>query len=175
MFTIITPASSANIGPGFDSMGVALGRYLKLHVKEADSWEFIHSTKHIPPIKNYQDHYIYKVAQRVAKWHNKTLQPCKVTVESDIPLARGLGSSASAIVAGIELTNQLCQLNLSESEKFKYAVKIEGHSDNVAASLLGGFVVTVKIRDEASYKKLPHIETDMVEIGRASCRDRVKS
>src|SRR5690625_648312 len=133
MFKIITPASSANIGPGFDSLGVALSRYLTLHVSKSEGWEFVHSTKHIPPIRNYKDHYIYKVATRVASWHKKQLPPCKVIMESEIPLARGLGSSASAIVAGIELANQLCHLNLSEEDKFLYAVKIEGHSDNVAA------------------------------------------
>jgi len=162
MFTIVTPASSANIGPGFDSMGMALGRYLTLHVEEASAWEFVHDTKHIPPIHRYQDHYIYKVAHQVAEWHQVSLPPCRVIMQSDIPLARGLGSSASAIIAGIELTNILCDLQLTESEKLDYAVRIEGHSDNVAAALLGGCVVTVKMGDDAKYKKLPPIETDIV-------------
>lgn len=162
MFTIVTPASSANIGPGFDSIGVALGRYLTLHVEQADRWEFIHETERIPPIRRYQDHYIYKVATQVAKWHDVVLPPCKVVVESDIPLARGLGSSASAIVAGIEMANLLCGLELAEEEKLDYAVRIEGHSDNVAAALLGGCVVTVKMGEKADYKKLPPIETDIV-------------
>lgn len=165
MFTIVTPASSANIGPGFDSIGVALGRYLTLHVEGADRWEFIHETKRIPPIRRYQDHYIYKVVMQVAAWSGidaVDVPVCRVVVESDIPLARGLGSSASAIVAGIEMANILCDLGLSETEKLDYAVRIEGHSDNVAAALLGGCVVTVKMGEEARYKKLPPIETDIV-------------
>lgn len=162
MFTISVPASSANIGPGFDSAGVAVSRYLTLEVSEADEWQFTHTTATIPPVRDYHDHYIYKVAKQVADWHEVTLTPCHVTMDSEIPLARGLGSSASAIVAGIELTNQLCQLHLTEEEKLDYAVKIEGHPDNVAAALLGGFVVTVKMGDEASYKKLPAIQTDLV-------------
>lgn len=162
MFTIVTPASSANIGPGFDSMGMALGRYLTLHVEEALAWEFVHDTKHIPAIHRYQDHYIYKIAHKVAGWHQVSLPPCRVIMQSDIPLARGLGSSASAIIAGIELANILCDLQLTESEKLDYAVRIEGHSDNVAAALLGGCVVTVKMGDDAKYKKLPPIETDIV-------------
>src|SRR5699024_1467699 len=107
-------------------------------------------------------HYIYKVAKQVADWHSEELTPCHITMTSEIPLARGLGSSASAIVAGIELANQLCQLHLTEKTKLDYAVKIEGHPDNVAAALLGGFIVTVKIDNDTSYKKLPAIQTDLV-------------
>lgn len=162
MFTIKTPASSANIGPGFDSAGVALSRYLTLTVEKADKWKFTHTTPLIPHMRNFRDHYIYKVALRVAKAHHKFLKPCHVIMDSEIPLARGLGSSSSAIIAGIELANQVCKLNLTEAQKFKHAVDIEGHPDNVAAALLGGFVVTVKIGDEASYKKLPSIDTDLV-------------
>src|SRR5699024_494201 len=96
MFTISVPASSANIGPGFDSAGVAVSRYLTLEVTEAKEWEFTHTTNTIPPVRNYRDHYIYKVAKQVADWQQKELPPCHVTMDSDIPLARGLGSSASA-------------------------------------------------------------------------------
>lgn len=162
MITISVPASSANIGPGFDSAGVAVSRYLTLHVTKADEWSFTHTTPLVPPVRNYKDHYIYKIAKKVADWHDCELTPCHVTMDSEIPLARGLGSSASAIVAAIELANQVCELNLSQDTKLEYAVKIEGHPDNVAACLLGGFVVTVKMGDEATYKKLPAIDTDLV-------------
>lgn len=162
MFTISVPASSANIGPGFDSAGVAVSRYLTLQVKEADEWEFLHEGTLVPPVRHYEDHYIYKVATQIAEKHDCTLTPCHVTMKTEIPLARGLGSSASAIVAGIELANQLCGLSLTEKQKLDYAVQIEGHPDNVAACLLGGFVVTVKVGEDASYKKLPAIDTDLV-------------
>ena len=162
MFTITVPASSANIGPGFDSAGVAVSRYLTLDVERATNWKFTHATDTIPEVANYEDHYIYKVAKTVADWHDALLPPSHVKMTSEIPLARGLGSSASAIVAGIELANQLCHLHLSEKEKLDYAVRIEGHPDNVAAALLGGFVVTVKMGEEATYKKLPAIHTDLV-------------
>ena len=162
MFTITVPASSANIGPGFDSAGVAVSRYLILKVERAAEWRFTHTTSLIPAVRNYEDHYIYKVAKQVADWHDALLPTCHVEMTSEIPLARGLGSSASAIVAGIELTNQLCNLELTEREKLDYAVRIEGHPDNVAAALLGGFVVSVKMGEEATYKKLPSIDTDLV-------------
>src|SRR5690625_1539237 len=162
MLEISVPASSANIGPGFDSAGVAVSRYLKLRVQKSDEWKFVHTTSLIPPVRNYRDHYIYKVAKQVANWHNCSLPPMHVEMYSEIPLARGLGSSASAIVAAIELTNQMCELSLTEKEKLDYAIRIEGHPDNVAACLFGGFVVTVKMGKETSYKKLPTIATDLV-------------
>lgn len=162
MFKISVPASSANVGPGFDSAGIALSRHLTLTVKKSDEWEFVHTSSIVPTVDHYKNHYIYKIATQVAEWNNCRLPACHVTMDSEIPLARGLGSSASAIVAAIELTNQLCELNLTEKEKLDLAVKIEGHPDNVAAALLGSFVISVKMADETSYKKLPGLDMDLV-------------
>lgn len=162
MFNITVPASSANVGPGFDSAGIAVSRYLTLQVKEAAAWEFVHTSEIVPTVNHYKNHYIYKVANEVAAMNNCTLPPCHVTMHSEIPLARGLGSSASAIVASIELVNQLCDLQLTDEEKLDFAVKIEGHPDNVAAALLGGFVISVKMGEETSYKKLPNLDMDLV-------------
>lgn len=162
MLLISVPASSANIGPGFDSAGVAVSRYLTLQVEEASEWEFVHTTPLIPPVNHYKMHFIYKIASQVAEWNQCELRPCHVTMDSEIPLARGLGSSASAIIAGIELANQLCGLDLTADEKLDYAVKIEGHPDNVAACLFGGFVISVKMGEETSYQRLPAIEMDLV-------------
>lgn len=162
MLKISVPASSANVGPGFDSAGIALSRYLTLTVKEANEWEFIHTTPLVPMVDHYKNHYIYRVASQVADWCECKLPPCHVTMHSEIPLARGLGSSASAIVASVELTNQLCELDLSEKEKLDLAVRIEGHPDNVAAALLGSFVISVKMGEETSYKKLPGLDMDLV-------------
>lgn len=160
---ISVPASSANIGPGFDSAGIALSKYLKLHVMEQDHlWEFQHKSSILSPAPVATEHFIYKVAKKVADWHERTLPPCKVIEESDIPLARGLGSSASAIIAGIEIANQLLELELSTDTKLHYAVEIEGHPDNVAPCLLGGFVLTVMLGNQVKYKKLPAIDTDLV-------------
>ena len=162
MWKIKVPASSANIGPGFDSLGMALQRYLILNVEKSDHWKFVHATETVPPVHQYKDHYIYRVATKVAKWYDCTLPPCHVTMHSEIPLARGLGSSASAIVASIELVNQLCGLDLSDDEKLACAVRIEGHPDNVAPALFGGLLVTVQMEAETSYKQLPEITSDVV-------------
>src|SRR5690625_524696 len=106
MFTITVPGSSANIGPGFDSIGMAINLKLTLQVEEAQEWSFEHVTDLVPPVLNYEDHYIYKVAHKIADIYGKSLTPCHVIMNSEIPLARGLGSSSSAIIVGIELAKQ---------------------------------------------------------------------
>lgn len=160
---ISVPASSANIGPGFDSAGIALSYYLKVQVSEQKYlWEFQHESPLLPSNPIATEHYIYQSAKQVADKHNKVLQPCKVSVESQIPLARGLGSSATAIIAGIELANQVLKLKLSQEKKLQYAIDIEGHPDNVTPSLLGGFTITAMVEGEVKYIKLPTVEMEIV-------------
>lgn len=163
MFTITIPASSANIGPGFDSAGLAVERYLTLTVERQNQWEFEHLSPFLPKETDYQGHFIYQVALKIAEKHGKSLPSSKVIVDSDIPLARGLGSSASAVVAGIELANQLCGLELSSTVKLKYATEIEGHPDNVAPALFGGLVVTAKTAGgEVDFIQIPNVKLDII-------------
>lgn len=137
---MVIPATSANIGAGFDSAGLALNRYLMLRVESSDQWVFRHDSPFLPAAGHFADHFIYRAAKHIADRYGKTLPCCSVCVESDVPLARGLGSSATANLAGIELANQLCCLALSDEEKLKYGVEWEGHPDNIAPALLGGMV-----------------------------------
>lgn len=161
--TIITPASSANIGPGFDSLGIALNRYLTIHVERQETWEFEHCSPLLPENDHYKDHLIYKVAKQTASRYGVALPACKVTMDSEIPLARGLGSSASAVMAGIELANQLCELSLTTTEKLTCGADIEGHPDNIAPALLGGLVISVQTKDKGiDYIQLPTLNVDLV-------------
>ena len=132
---ITVPATSANIGPGFDSVGVAVSKYLTIEVLEpADAWHIEHDLGDIPSDEN---NLLISTALQV----KSDLQPHKLVMTSDIPLARGLGSSSSVIVAGIELANQLADLKLSDDDKLDIATKIEGHPDNVAPAIFGNLVV----------------------------------
>ncbi|MFC0559496.1 homoserine kinase [Halalkalibacter alkalisediminis] len=140
-FSITVPGSSANLGPGFDSVGLAVNRFLTLEVKVSDQWLFASSSVDLQGIETGEDNLIYQVAAHVAKELGQELPPCHVEMTSDIPLARGLGSSAAAIVAGIELANQLVGEPLSVEEKIRFASLWEGHPDNVAASIYGGLVI----------------------------------
>lgn len=133
---IIVPATTANIGLGFDSIGIAVGLYLTLRVVEpSNEWKIKHPFGEAVP--SNQENLIIETALAVCP----TLQPHHLVCESDIPMTRGLGSSSSVIVAGIELANQLGDLNLTPQQKVEWATKLEGHPDNVAPAILGGLVV----------------------------------
>ncbi|KAJ3195599.1 hypothetical protein HK101_011662 [Irineochytrium annulatum] len=145
--TIQVPASTANIGPGFDVLGMALGKHLVLKVTipapdnrqgiivsyEGDSA----STVPLSPSSNL----ITRTAIQVAACHSKSLPPSvAVHIINPIPLGRGLGSSGSAVVAGVALASEACGLKLSIQRVLDYCMAIEGHPDNITASILGGFV-----------------------------------
>ena len=133
---IIVPATTANIGLGFDSIGIAVDLYLTLMVVEPSSeWKIEHPFGEAVPTN--EENLMIETALAVCP----TLQPHHLVCESDIPMTRGLGSSSSAIVAGIELANQLGNLNLTPQQKVEWATKLEGHPDNVAPAILGGLVV----------------------------------
>ena len=133
---IIVPATTANIGLGFDSIGIAVNLYLTLTVVEpSNEWKIEHPFGEAVP--SNQENLIIETALAVCP----TLQPHYLVCESDIPMTRGLGSSSSAIVAGIELANQLGNLNLTPQQKVEWATKLEGLPDNVAPAILGGLVV----------------------------------
>ncbi|MEQ9809814.1 homoserine kinase [Streptococcus jiangjianxini] len=141
---ISVPATSANLGPGFDSVGLAVSCYLSIEVLEASSkWVIEHELVGVPCDEN---NLLIKTALEIAP----DLQPHWIKMISDIPLARGLGSSSSVIVAGIELANQLGKLNLSDDDKLNIATKIEGHPDNVAPAIFGNLVIASYIHQDVN-------------------------
>ena len=150
---IIVPASSANVGPGFDSVGVAVTKYLEIQVcEEREEWMIEHQLgKWIP---RDERNLLLKIALQIVP----DLQPRRLKMISDIPLARGLGSSSSVIVAGIELANQLGNLKLSQHEKLQLATKIEGHPDNVAPAIYGNLVIASSVEGQVSAVVAPFPE-----------------
>ncbi|MCM3161176.1 homoserine kinase [Metabacillus litoralis] len=164
MLKITVPGSTANLGPGFDSVGLALGKYLTLEVKKADERIFLPMTDHVKDIPTNDQNLIAKVAIKVAEKYNQTLPACEVKVWSDIPMARGIGSSAAAIIAGIELSNQLCDLQLTDEEKLRIASLEEGHPDNVGASLYGGLVVGLHQEDKTELVCVKEVNVDAVVV-----------
>ena len=150
---IIVPATSANVGPGFDSVGVAVTKYLEIQVcEEREEWMIEHQLgKWIP---RDERNLLLKIALQIAP----DLQPRRLKMISNIPLARGLGSSSSVIVAGIELANQLGNLKLSKHEKLELATKIEGHPDNVAPAIYGNLVIASSVESQVSAVVAPFPE-----------------
>jgi homoserine kinase len=130
---IRVPASSANLGPGYDVLAAAVSLFLDLEVEEAGEFSFDPGGL---DVSTGRDNLIVRAFE--------TLHPADgiaFRLRSEIPLARGLGSSAAAIVAGLFAADHLFELGLSKEEFLARATEIEGHPDNVAAAIYGGFVI----------------------------------
>lgn len=126
------PASSANLGPGFDVMAAALSLHLELEVAEDGAFSVDPGAEGVPADRT-------NLCVRAFE----SLHPAdglRFEVRSQIPVARGLGSSAAAIVAGLMAADHLFELGLGREEIYARAAEIEGHPDNVGAALFGGFV-----------------------------------
>lgn len=142
LLTIWVPATSANLGPGFDSVGLALAFGLTVEVFPADGrWSVELTGDDLLGLPTGEDNLIVGTALAVAGRHGAELPSCRLAVKSEIPLARGLGSSAAAIVSGVMLANELGRLRLTGAEFVSEAARVEGHPDNVAPAILGGLVI----------------------------------
>ena len=126
------PASSANLGPGFDVLGAALGLELELDVAETGEYSFDPGGLDVPLDRS---NLLVRSFERL-----HSADGIAFRLSSEIPLGRGLGSSAAAIVAGLLAADHLFELGNSREAIFAHACEIEGHPDNVAASLFGGVV-----------------------------------
>jgi homoserine kinase len=130
---VSVPASSANLGPGYDVLAAALGLQLELEVAEAG--EFAVVTDLDVPLDRAN------LCVRAFELLHSA-DGLRFEIRSEIPLARGLGSSAAAIVAGLVAADHMFELGLSKAQLYARAVELEGHPDNVAAAIYGGFVVS---------------------------------
>ncbi|MFZ7942339.1 MULTISPECIES: homoserine kinase [Bacillaceae] len=163
-FMIKVPASTANLGPGFDSMGLALNLYLTLEIEKHTQWECSSPCEELKDFPTDESHFICQVAIKTAANYGVDLPPCKIKVTSDIPLARGLGSSAAAIVAGIELADAVGGLHLTKEEKLLHATTWEGHPDNVGASLYGGLVIGCYEQNEVDMLSFTSLPLELVVV-----------
>jgi homoserine kinase len=124
------PASSANLGPGYDVLAAALSLELELEVEETGEF-FVHSD--VPGLPSDRSNLCVRAFERLRPADGVTFQ-----IRSQIPVAAGLGSSAAAIVAGLAAADHMYEL---DAPLYELAVELEGHPDNVAAALYGGFVI----------------------------------
>ncbi|HEX7244836.1 MAG TPA: homoserine kinase [Solirubrobacterales bacterium] len=127
------PASSANLGPGYDVLAAAVSLFLELEVEEAGEYSFDDGGLGVPAGR---DNLIVGAFESL-----HSADGIAFRLKSEIPLARGLGSSAAAIVAGLFAADHLFELGLSREDFLARATEIEGHPDNVAAAIYGGFVI----------------------------------
>ena len=148
MIKIKIPATSANIGSGFDSLGIALTMYNEVMLEESDeiSIESLDDVK-VPTDEN---NLVYWSAKRLYEECGKKIQGLKIKQINNIPMARGLGSSSACIVAGLLGANRFLGSPLSKNELINLASKIEGHPDNTTPAITGG-LVTSAIEGERVY------------------------
>jgi homoserine kinase len=141
------PASSANLGAGFDCLGLALGLYLNVRARVAtglaEPCRVKYAGEGADLLPRTADNLIYRAALHLAEREGFRLPPLDLDVKNDIPLGRGLGSSAAAIVAGVLVAAAFAPRRIPADRLLTCAAEIEGHADNVAAALYGGWTIAL--------------------------------
>src|SRR6185295_5824995 len=146
-FEVRVPASTSNLGPGFDCFGLALKLYLTVNAtavpNESEPCRVTTTgAKENEALPRNAINLIYRAMSFAARREGTSLPPVELLAHNEIPLASGLGSSAAAIVAGIKLAGLITGKDIPDQSILNYATEFEGHPDNVAASLHGGFVAS---------------------------------
>jgi homoserine kinase len=140
--TVRVPASSANLGPGFDALGLALDIYLECRFRKSDRLSISVTGRDAASISTGEDNLIWQTALMVARDTEGELPFIELAIHNDIPLGKGLGSSAAALTAGVVIADRMLGLNWKPARILDEAAKIEGHPDNVAACVLGSIVAS---------------------------------
>jgi homoserine kinase len=146
-FEVRVPASTSNLGPGFDCFGLALKLYLTVSATPVPEFSepcrvITTGSKENEALPRNAVNLIYRAMSFAARREDVSLPSVEITAHNEIPLASGLGSSAAAIIAGIKLGALLTQKPLADQTILNYATEFEGHPDNVSASLYGGFLAS---------------------------------
>jgi homoserine kinase len=138
--TVKVPATTANLGPGFDCIGAALKLYnqFEFTTLDVDGLIIQVSGMEAEKVQTDESNLLYQAFVKLYGYIEQTPPSVKIEIKLGVPLSRGLGSSATAIVGGLVAANELAGRPLSELEVMKLAIAMEGHPDNVVPALLGG-------------------------------------
>jgi homoserine kinase len=136
------PGSSANLGPGFDALAVALKVYLECRFSPSNRLSIRVTGRDSHLIPATEDNLIWKTALAVAARAHLPLPPVQLFINNDIPIGKGLGSSAAALTAGVVIAERLLELRWKPARILDEAARLEGHPDNVAACVLGSIVAS---------------------------------
>ncbi|MHB8050434.1 MAG: homoserine kinase [Coriobacteriia bacterium] len=137
----IVPASSANLGPGYDSFGLALGIHNEFEGEFADEWRVEVGGEGAGRLSSGEDNVVLRAMARVFAEAGEPGLRADVTCHNGIPVGRGLGSSSAAVVGGLVLANALLDSRFDRQRLLELASDIEGHPDNAGAAIYGGFVI----------------------------------
>jgi len=137
------PASSANLGPGFDVLALALDLHLTVESRESATTTITWKGEGAGEVPLNRKNLIVRAAEEPFKGWSRPLTGLELRIRNDIPIGRGLGSSAAAIVGGVLLGAKLRGLRMPAQRILELAIPLEGHGDNLAAALYGGFCIAV--------------------------------
>ena len=157
VWNVRVPATSANLGPGFDTLGLALAHYDEYQVERADAGiEVVVVGQGAEDVPTNSENLVLRALSSVFESVGKQPPPLRMTCNNQIPHGRGMGSSGAAVAGGVMLAAAM----LSETHQFSdrqlldFATRLEGHPDNVAPALFGGLTIAWKDSSGAHYKKL---------------------
>jgi len=150
MFRIKVPATSANIGPGFDTLGLALNKYNYVNFKTGNEKFKISGN-----INKFLDdnNLVYKSYRKTEKYFKKNPKNIHIEIESYIPFSRGLGSSAACAVSGVIGAMLIHNIKLNKKNILNIANEIEGHPDNAASCIYGGLTASLQSKDKIYTEK----------------------
>ncbi len=140
--TLRVPGSSANLGPGFDALGIALRVFLECRFAPSSRLSIRVTGRDSQLIPANEENVIWKTALAIAARAHMPLPAIELSINNDIPIGKGLGSSAAALTAGVVIAERLLNLRWKPGRILDEAARLEGHPDNVAASVLGSIVVS---------------------------------
>lgn len=153
MIKIRVPATSANLGPGFDCLGLALDIWNEVIFETGEGLNFRASGEGAEKLNKGNRNLLTKAYARVHQLCGKNMEGVSISSHNEILMSSGLGSSAAAIVAGVLGANEMLGNPLSHRELLKLAADLEGHPDNIAPALLGGLVISTKADDGFLWKR----------------------
>lgn len=154
---IKAPATTANLGPGFDCLGASLSLYNEFEVYVVKNNQKLRvETEGVDCelISKKEDNHFYKAIKKIFEITKNEIPSLEIYIRNRIPLKRGLGSSATAYVAGVVLGNILCGEPLSENELLKVALELEGHPDNIVPCMFGGLCISSVVEGSIKFIKL---------------------
>lgn len=136
------PATSANLGPGFDTLALALDLYLEIHARPADAFSILATGRNPEICGALNRNLLLDVYRKTLAAHGREVIPLALNVTNGIPLGMGCGSSAAVRLAGVALASHYGSLSWTRDQILAEATRLEGHPDNAAACWLGGFVAS---------------------------------
>ncbi len=151
---VTVPATTANLGPGFDCLGLALSVFNSVTLERSETFGITLAGEGADCLPSDRTNLVYRAVAAVYQTAGISLPPLHVRLVNEVPLRRGLGSSAAAIVGGLVAANALNGFPLDDREILRLACGLEGHPDNVAAALFGGLVVSTCVDGLVEYARL---------------------